>query len=160
MLSLDESIGLTTAGLVYHTHRVLHKGMEGRPRVRIEDAREDPRRSKVNIEKVLGDCGYTSWKMASLVGSMDGKPFLKVRKNHTARKKGSKKWSLMVRFQKEMPEEFMRSYCYRVVIEGMISAMKNIFGVLVRSRKRHNQDVEVLSRMVLWNYLNIEPEES
>ncbi len=91
---------------------------------------------------------------------MDGKPFLKVRKNHTARKKGSKKWSLMVRFQKEMPEEFMRSYCYRVVIEGMISAMKNIFGVLVRSRKRHNQDVEVLSRMVLWNYLNIEPEES
>ncbi len=125
----------------------------------LEKIRGGLKRSKVNLEKVLGDCGYTSRKMASLVGSMDGKPFLKIRKNHTARKKGSKEWSPMVRFQKEMPEEFMRSYCYRVLIEGMISAMKNIFGVLVRSRKRHDQDVEVLSRMVLWNYFNMEPGE-
>ena len=44
--------------------------------------------------------------MASLIGRMKGKPFLKVRKNHTARKKGSREWSLMVRFQKETPEEF------------------------------------------------------
>lgn len=63
----------------------------------------------------------------------------------------------MVRFQREMPEEFMKSYCYRVVIEGIFSAMKNIFGVVIRSRKRHNQDVEVLSRLVLWNYMNIGP---
>lgn len=59
----------------------------------------------------------------------------------------------------EMPEEFMRSCCHRVVTEGIVSAMKNIFGVLVRSRKRHNQDVEVLFRMVLWDYIDIEPEE-
>ncbi len=117
------------------------------------------RRSEAHLDKVLGDCGYTSRKMASIIGEMDGKPFLKIKTNHTTGRKGSKEWSLMVEFQREMPEEFMKSYCYRVVIEGIFSAMKNIFGVVIRSRKRHNQDVEVLSRLVLWNYMNIGPEE-
>ena len=85
--------------------------------------------------------------------------YIRFLKTRTARRKGSREWSLMVRFQREMPEEFMKSYCYRVVIEGILSAMKNIFGVVIRSRKRHNQDVEVLSRLVLWNYMNIGPEE-
>lgn len=116
-------------------------------------------RSKVDLDKALGDCGYTSREIASLIGRMKGKPLLKIKESHTARRKGSKEWSLMVTFQKEMPREFMKSYCYRVVIEGIISAMKNIFGLVVRSRKRHNQDVEVLSRLILWNYINIEPEE-
>ncbi len=117
------------------------------------------KRNQIKLDKVMGDCGYTSREMASLIGEMDARPVLKIRKSHSARKKGSKEWSLMVRFQKEMPEEFMRSYCYRVVIEGIISAMKNVFGVVLRSRKRHNQDVEVLSRLILWNYINIEPVE-
>jgi len=90
---------------------------------------------------------------------MKGKPFLKIKEGQTARRKGSKEWSLMVKFQIEMPKEFMKYYCYRVVTEGIISAMKNIFGLVVRSRKTHNQDVGVLSRLILWNYINIEPEE-
>jgi len=116
-------------------------------------------RSDIDLDKVLADCGYTSREMASLVARMNGRPFLKTRVHHSTRRKGSKEWSLMVRFQREMPEEFMKFYCYRVVIEGIISAMKSIFGLVIRSRKRHNQDVEVLSRLVLWNYMNIEPEE-
>ena len=52
---------------------------------------------------------------------------------------------------KEMPEEFMRSYCYRVVVERIISAMKNVFGVVVRLRRRHNRDVEAMSMFVVWN---------
>lgn len=125
----------------------------------LRKVRRDLSGNQVDLEKALGDPGYTSREMASLIGGMKGKPFLKIRKSHTAKRKGSKEWTLMVTFQKEMPEEFMRSYCYRVVIEGIISAMKNIFGLVVRSRKRHNQDVEVLSRLILWNYINIEPEE-
>lgn len=125
----------------------------------LERIRAGLRRSEARLDKVLADCGYTSRKMASIIGKMDGKPFLKIKTNHTTRRKGSKEWSLMVKFQREMPEEFMKSYCYRVVIEGISSAMKNLFGVVIRSRKRHNQDVEVLSRLVLWNYMNIGPEE-
>jgi hypothetical protein len=45
----------------------------------------------------------------------------------------------------------MEEYCYRVVIEGIISAFKKVFGSMLASKKRHHQDVEVLCRFVLWN---------
>jgi len=43
----------------------------------------------------------------------------------------------------------MKEYSYRVVIEGIISALKKMFDSVISSKKRHNQNVEVLCRFVL-----------
>lgn len=114
---------------------------------------------KVDLDNVLADPYYRSRIMAKTVSRMGGKPLIKIKSSDTLRKKGVKEWVAMVKFQREAPEKFMRFYCNRVIIEGIISAVKNIFGTVVRSRKRYNQDIEVLCRMLLWNYMQIEPEE-
>jgi transposase len=64
---------------------------------------------------------------------------------------GSSSWRQNIRLQKDQPEEFMEEYCYRVVIEGIISAFKKVFGSMLASKKRRHQDVEVLCRFILWN---------
>jgi len=112
----------------------------------------------ITVEEGIADSGYRSRVMATKIGEMGGTPQIKIRSCDTARKGGSIEWREMVKRQREKTSEFQKSYCYRVVIEGIISALKNIFGPLVRSRKRHNQDVEVLTRLILWNYMHIEPE--
>lgn len=125
----------------------------------IDKLRGKFKRFGITVEEGLADSGYRSRKMAIKIGEMGGNPLIKVRSNDTARKGGSKEWREMVLQQRERPNEFKKSYCYRVVIEGIISALKHIFGALVRSRKRHNQDVEVLTRLILWNFMHIEPEQ-
>lgn len=117
------------------------------------------KRLGITVEEAIADSAYRSRNMATKIGNMGGTPQIKIRSNDTARKGGSKEWREMVLRQKNDPKEFKKRYCYRVVIEGIISALKQIFGSLIRSRKRHNQDVEVLTRLILWNYMHIEPEE-
>jgi len=106
----------------------------------------------LDVERVLGDSGYLSRVMATSVEELGGEPSIKIRSNTTARAGTHPAFRRMVRRQKEQPEEFDAVYCYRVVIEGVISALKRLFGHTLASRKRHHQDVEVLCRLILWNY--------
>lgn len=106
----------------------------------------------MEIERALTDSGYLSRKMATRVEDLGGEPFIKIRKNTTAKAGGHSAWKHMVRRQLENPAEFKAVHCYRVVIEGIISALKRLFGHTVASRKRHNQNVEALCRLILWNY--------
>ncbi|UCE73237.1 MAG: transposase [Methanomassiliicoccales archaeon] len=123
----------------------------------IDKLRGKFKRLGITVEEGIADSGYRSREMATKIGEMGGTPQIKIRSSDTPRKGGSIEWREMVKRQREKPSEFQKSYCYRVVIEGIISALKYIFGPLVRSRKRHNQDVEVLIRLILWNYMHIEP---
>ena len=77
-----------------------------------------------------------------------------MKKNSTTKSKGSPSWRRNIRLQKDQPDEFMKEYSYRVVIEGIISALKKMFGSVISSKKRHNQNVEILCRLVLWNYMH------
>lgn len=97
------------------------------------------RRHGPKLERTLQDGGYQSREMATKVEELGGEPLIKVKKNVSFRAKGH-------------PEGFKAIYCYRVVIEGIISALKRIFGYRIASKKRHNQNLEVLCRLVLWNY--------
>jgi transposase len=103
------------------------------------------------IEAELLDSGYLSRMMTDEIEKSKAKPYIKMKKNSTTRSKRSSSWKRNIRFQKDHPDEFMKEFCYRVVIEGIISAFKKMFGSVISSKKRHNQNVEVLCRFILWN---------
>jgi transposase len=108
-------------------------------------------RSGGTIKTELMDSGYLSREMTSEVEHSHATPYIKMKSNSTAKAGGSASWRRNIRLQKDHPEEFMEEYCYRVVIEGIISAFKRVFGSMLPSKKRYHQDVEVLCRFVLWN---------
>jgi transposase len=108
-------------------------------------------RSGGTIKAELMDSGYLSREMTSEVERSCAKPYIKMKSNSTTRAGGSSSWRRNIRLQKDHPEAFMEEYCYRVVIEGIISAFKKVFGSMLASKKRRHQDVEVLCRFVLWN---------
>jgi transposase len=81
-------------------------------------------------------------------------PYIKMKSNSIARAVGSSAWRRNIRLQKDHPEEFMEEYCYWVIIEGIISAFKKVFGSMLASKKRRHQDVEVFCRSVLWNCMH------
>lgn len=103
------------------------------------------------IDAELLDSGYLSRIMTDEIEKSKAKPYIKMKKNSTTRSKRSSPWKRNIRFQKDHPEEFMKEFCYRVVIEEIISAFKKMFDSMISSKKRYNQNVEVLCRLILWN---------
>jgi len=53
----------------------------------------------------------------------------------------------------EHKEEYEKHYHRRSVVEGIFNAVKERFGREVASKIRHNQNVEVLCRVLAWNIL-------
>ena len=94
------------------------------------------------IKAELMDAAYLSREMTSEVEKSNAKPYIKMKSNSTTRDGGTVSWRRDIRLQKDHPEEFMEEYCYRVVIEGIISAFKKVFGLMFASKKRHHQDVD------------------
>ncbi|MEM4308971.1 MAG: transposase, partial [Thermoplasmata archaeon] len=111
------------------------------------------------IKNAIGDAGYAARYLIRAIRNLGARAFIKVKSNHSAKKKGERDWPLLVEFQRQNPKEFQKVYCERVVIEGIFSAIKNIFGRVVRSKKRHSQNIELMGRILLWNYIQIEPDE-
>ena len=83
------------------------------------------------IKAELLDSGYLSREMTDEIEKSNAKPYIKMKKNSTTQSKGSPSWRRNIRFQKDQPDEFMKEYCYRVVIEGIISALKKMFGSVI-----------------------------
>ena len=111
-------------------------------------------RSGGTIESELMDSGYLSREMADEVERSHAKPYIKMKSNSTTKARRSGAWRRNIRLQKDHPEEFMEEYCYRVVVEGIISAFKRIFGSMLASKKRRHQDIEVACRLILWNCMH------
>jgi len=107
-----------------------------------------------SVDVELLDSGYLSREMTDEIEKSKAKPYVKMKKNSTARSGRKPAWKRNIRLQKDHPEEFMKEYCYRVVIEGVISALKQLFGSTVSSKKRAHQNVEVLCRLILWNCIH------
>lgn len=105
----------------------------------------------ITIAKVIEDSGYLSRLMCGEIAKLLAAPFIKMKKNTTPKAKSVPEWKAMINLQKEHAEEFMKTYCCRVVIEGIISAIKKNFGAVVFSKKRGNQDRENMCRYIAWN---------
>jgi len=86
------------------------------------------------------------------VEEIDGIPFIKAKCNVRILAEGHPEWKRMILRQRNDPEGFKAVYCYRVVVEGVISALKRMFGHKIASKKRHKQNLEMLCRLVLCNY--------
>ncbi|MGC8566028.1 MAG: hypothetical protein ACP5LV_06445, partial [Thermoplasmata archaeon] len=83
-----------------------------------------------------------------------GIPIIKGKKNVKNRSKGSPEWKHMIIFQRKRNKEFKELYSRRSVIEGVFGAFKRRFTEVVKSKIMHNREIEVLSRVVVWNTIS------
>lgn len=100
------------------------------------------------------DSAYLSRRNAQLLANNGATPYIALKENtSSALSLGYPAWNNMVHEAWEHKEEYERHYHRRSVVEGLFNAVKERFGREVASKIRHNQDVEVLVRVVAWNTL-------
>lgn len=108
----------------------------------------------IEIEDLALDSAYLARKNAQLIASMGANPVIKLKSNtSSALSLGYPAWNVMIHEAWENKEEYGKRYDRRTVIEGIFGAYKHRFGREMASKIRHNQNIEVLSRVVAWNML-------
>lgn len=149
-LAIDKASGKILVGICSKGWKHEHKfGVQ-----LVKALRRSLLKQGTTIHAELLDSGYLSREMTDEIERSHAKPYIKMKKNSTTRSGRKPSWKRNIRIQKDHPDEFMKEYCYRVVIEGVISALKKMFGSMVSSRKRPHQNVEVLCRLILWNCMH------
>ena len=109
---------------------------------------------QIALENVALDSAYLSRRNAQLVANHGANPVIKLKSNTaSAHSKGYPAWNRMIHEAWENKESYESTYHRRAVIEGIFGAFKHRFGREVASKIRHNQNVEVLCRVVAWNIL-------
>lgn len=109
---------------------------------------------EIALENVTLDKAFLSRKNAQLIANQGANPVIKLKKNtSSALSKGYPAWNGMVHEAWENKDAYEDKYHRRVVIEGIFGAFKHRFTSQVASKIRHNQNVEVLCRVVSWNIL-------
>jgi transposase len=108
----------------------------------------------VEIGEVTLDKGYLSRLNAQLIADIGAHPYIALKENtSSALSHGYPAWNDMVHEAWEHKEEYEKHYHRRSVVEGLFNAFKERFGREVASKIRHNQNVEVLCRVLAWNVL-------
>jgi len=107
----------------------------------------------IEIGDVCGDPAYLSRANVQLVEEKGGQAIIKLKCGITLKTKGYPAWHKMIKLAKESPNEYDKRYHRRSVIEGYFGALKARLGSKIRARKRHNQNIELLSKIVTWNAL-------
>ena len=64
-------------------------------------------------------------------------------------------WNRMVNMCRENPDDYVKHYNRRSVIEGAFSAMKRRMQSSIRSRIFHNQVLEAICRAAVWNAISL-----
>jgi len=105
-----------------------------------------------NIKTLLADSGYSSKENYALCrdnGIMD--VFIDFKSNASLKRAKSDLWREKLRLFKEQKEVWNQSYRFRVLIEGVFSAIKRKNLNYLRSRKETAQDVELLLKALVYN---------
>jgi transposase len=103
------------------------------------------------VAKVLGDKGYLSRENCTLVTKKNGVPVFALKKNTTAKAKGSPAWRRMVRFATNDAEGFKSVYHIRSVVESVFSSMKKRMGSVLSAMKAHTRRVQLTLRIIAHN---------
>jgi len=104
------------------------------------------------IKTLLADAGYNSknnYALCRELGIMD--VFIDFKSNSTLRRAKSDIWREKLRLYKEQKEIWNQSYRFRVIIEGVFSAMKRKNLNYLRSKKETAMDVELLLKALVYN---------
>lgn len=100
---------------------------------------------------VIADPGYLSRRNAQYVVDRGGSPFIWIKKNVTARAKGSFAWSSMVRLFRTFQVLFKRIYNKRSRIEAVFAALKKRYGDQLYSKTWHMRRREMAMRFIAYN---------
>lgn len=107
----------------------------------------------IEIGDVCGDPGYLARSNVQIVCDKGGQAIIKLKSGITLKAKGCPAWPKMVKLARKNPKEYDKRYHRRSVIEGDFNGFKTRFGSIVRARHRHNQNIELLSKVIAWNAL-------
>ncbi|VVB82729.1 Transposase DDE domain protein [uncultured archaeon] len=104
------------------------------------------------IKTLLADAGYTSknnYAICKELGIIN--VFIDFKSNSTLKRAKSDLWREKLRLYKEHKEVWNQTYRFRVIIEGVFSAIKRKGITYLRSRKETAMDVEILLKVLVYN---------
>ncbi len=104
------------------------------------------------IKTLLADAGYTgkqNYALCRELGILD--VYIDFRSNAVSRNAKSDIWREKLRLYKEQREVWNQSYRFRVIVEGIFSAIKKKNLNYLRSRKETAMDVELLLKALVYN---------
>jgi len=105
-----------------------------------------------NIKTLLADAGYLSKKHYALCKELGiTNAFIDFKSNNEVRRAKSDLWREKLRLYKEQKEIWNQTYRFRVIIEGVFSAIKRKNLNYLRSKKETAQDVELLLKALVYN---------
>lgn len=100
---------------------------------------------------IIADAGYLSRKNAQFVVDRGGSPFIWIKKNVTARAKGSFAWKAMVSLFRNIPSTFKGIYNQRSKVESVFAALKKRYGDQLYSKKYYMRRREMVMRFLAYN---------
>lgn len=103
------------------------------------------------VLRVIGDAGYLSRKNCNIVAKKNGKPFFNLKKNTTAKAKGSAAWKKMVNFARQYKDIFDKIYHIRSLVESVNAALKRRYGNYTRAIKRKTRNIQIALRVIAFN---------
>lgn len=103
------------------------------------------------LQKLVADAGYLSRKNCVLIGERNGKPYIWVKKNTTAKPKNSREWKVMVRCFTKHRAAFKRAYHCRSLVEAVFASIKKRWNSKLRSVKKWFQRKELAIKVLCHN---------
>lgn len=100
---------------------------------------------------IVGDPGYLSRKNVQFVVDRGGSPFIWIKKNVTARAKGSMGWKAMISLFRAFKPLFKGIYNQRSKVEAVFSALKKRYGDQLHAKKWHVRRKEMAFRFLAYN---------
>jgi transposase len=105
-----------------------------------------------NIKTLIADAGYTgkeNYALCKDLGIMN--VFIDFRSNATLRRAKSDIWREKLKMYKEQKDIWNQTYRFRVLVEGIFSAIKRKNLNYLRSKKETAMDVEILLKALCYN---------
>jgi hypothetical protein len=104
---------------------------------------------------VIADAGYSSRKNLQYIVDKLGAPFIKFRKNTTAKSKSFPAWKLQHYFYKSMRFVWDKIYSKRNRIENVFSVLKGVWGDKLHTHNKKRRMRELVLRFIAYNIRQI-----
>ena len=111
-----------------------------------------------DLGNVYADSGFLSTENCRLIVGKGGTPFIRPKRNSTGWKPGKRimygnPYYDMIEQYKKNPDQWMKKYHQRSVIEAVFSGLKRRLGGSVVSIKRGVQQVEIALKIIVYNLM-------
>ena len=103
-------------------------------------------------ECAMLDAAYDVHENYRMIRYSGRRSVIDLRKNHTL--KGYNPRAEMLRWRKENPEEFERTYHRRSLVESVFSSLKARFGAVVAAKTLPLQRLQLILRSICYNLLS------